>query len=117
MWTITYFDMLSLTCYSMLTMSTFEPTGKWPYFAEPSLVYYYKWIQLYPVIDSSTWPFPIRKQNAELFKQAMLWLGSNKIQALGSVDYLNSITQTVYLKFTSEEDVTAFTLMFGELMI
>lgn len=100
----------------MLTMSTFKPNGQWPYYAVPSIEYYYREIQLYPVTDSSTWPFPVRKQNAELFKKAMLWLGLNKIQALGSVDYANPNTQTLILKFTSEEDVLAFTLMFGELM-
>ena len=100
----------------MFTMSTFKPNGKWPYFAEPSIVYIYKEIQLYPVTDSSTWPFPIRKQNAPMFQDAMVWLAFNNIGILGTVNYSNPITQVVNIKFTSELDVVAFTLQFGELL-
>jgi hypothetical protein len=96
-------------------MSKFKP---WPYNTVPPIEYYYKEIQLYPVIDSSTWPFPIRKQNADRVQLAMIWLLNNNISTMGtSVDYSNPSTQTVLLKFTSELDLTAFTLQFGDLLI
>jgi hypothetical protein len=96
-------------------MSKFKP---WPYNTVPPIVYYYKEIQLYPVTDSSTWPFPVRKMNADRVKAAMIWLHNNKISTMGSsvdLDYAN--TQTLILKFTSELDVTAFTLQFGDLLV
>ena len=92
----------------------------WPYviiYTPAPIVYIYKQIQLYPVTDSSTWPFPIRKMNMPMFKDAMDWLAFNNISILGNVDYSNPTTQTITIKFTSELDIVAFTLQFGELLI
>lgn len=97
-------------------MSKFKNT--WPYATVQPIVYYYREIQLYPVTDSSTWPFPIRKQNADRFVLAMIWILNNNIDTLGTgPDYSNSSTQTVILKFTNEMDLTAFTLQFGDLLL
>ena len=89
----------------------------WPFIPLPApTVYIYKTIQLYPVVDSSTWPFPIRKMNMPMFVDAMIWLHNNKIETMGPYDYTQVNTQNVILKFTSEEDVLAFTLIFGDLL-
>ena len=89
----------------------------WPFNPLPApTVYYYKQIVLYPVTDSGTWPFPVRKQNAPMFQDAMVWLAFNNISILGTIDYSNPQTQTIHVKFTSELDVVAFTLQFGELL-
>jgi hypothetical protein len=56
--------------------------------------------------------------NADRVQAAMIWLHNNKISTMGSsvdLDYAN--TQTLILKFTSELDVTAFTLQFGDLLV
>jgi hypothetical protein len=93
----------------------------WPFIQPIPIVYIYKEIQLYPVADSSTWPFPIRVMNVVKFKQAMDWLASNNIATISTmgtdVDYSNPATQVVFIKFTDEMDVVAFTLQFGELMV
>jgi hypothetical protein len=96
-------------------MKTFKT---WPYASLPKpIVYIYKEIQLYPVTDSSTWPFPIRKMNAVKFQEATEWLALNHIAILGTIDYNNPITQTIHIKFIHKEDLTAFTLQFGDLFI
>jgi hypothetical protein len=84
-----------------------------------STVYHYREIRLYPVAISSTWPFPVHEENVTKFKQAIVWLKDNNVSTMGTseVDYNYCAVQTVLLKFTSEEDLTAFTLQFGELMV
>ena len=91
---------------------------RWPYnMTTPAPIqYYYKQIQLYPIADSSTWPFPVRDMNSLKFMLAVEWLQINDIAILGTVDYTNPTTQTINIKFTSEQDVVAFTLQFGELL-
>ena len=97
-------------------MSKFKNT--WPFIAiTPTVEYYYRQIVLYPVTDSSTWPFPIRAQNAPMFQDAMVWLALNNIDILGSVEYGNPDSQLLNIKFTNEVDMLAFTLRFGELMV
>lgn len=82
-------------------------------------VYYYREIKLYPVATSSTWPHPVHEENGTKFKQAMEWLAANNVSTMGTgeVDYGYHAVQTVILKFTSEEDLLAFTLQFGDLLV
>ena len=108
--------LMSLTCYNVLTMSTFKKLWPYEHTVVPT-VYYYKSIQLYPVTDSSTWPFPIRTINGVKFQEAVDWLQSNNIVTFGFIDYKNSSTQTLQIKFTSELDIVAFNLRFSELLV
>ena len=90
--------------------------GNWPYDPIlPTVVYHIKYIQLYPVTDSSTWPFPVRSNNADKFKQAEGWLIANSTPMIGNVDYGMNVSQTITVKFRNEEDLVAFTLAYGDL--
>ena len=103
-------------------MSNAQPSSplarKWPFSdIVPSIEAYYKQIQLYNVIDPSTWPFPVRKQNGPEFKSALQWLTCNNIDTIGTVHYEDLTTQTVHVKFTDNLDIVAFTLQFGDLLV
>ena len=99
-------------------MIKLKQATEWPFCTlSPYIVYYYKQIVLYPVTDSSTWPFPVRAMNGLKFQEAISWLAVNNIDILGTVEYSSPVTQFIHVKFTSEGDVLAFTLQFGDLLV
>ena len=106
--------LMSLSCYNVLNMTKLK---SWPYDTVVPKTYYYRSIQLYPVTDSSTWPFPTRSINNVKFQEAIQWLCDNSIATFGHVDYANANTQTVQIKFTDEMDIVAFTLQFSDLLV
>lgn len=73
-------------------------------------------ITLYPMSDTSQWPFPVPVYNNSRFQEAITWLLNNNIHIKGKPDYTILFTQTIQLVFTNKIDALAFTLQFGDLI-
>ena len=66
--------------------------------------------------DASQWPFPIPQFNSKRFQEALEWLLNNNIRVKGRVDHTLMFTQTIQVAFTSQVDLLAFKLQFGDLI-
>ena len=80
----------------------------------------YKEIALW--LTASAWPswVNVPPDNSELFGSAIDWLNANGVDIQGTLTYGafgKFSEQRLRVKFTNNEDLVAFTLQYGELLV